>query len=436
MLKFDERAVPAGVVAECDVASGISSIAAPRAGIEALILVKVFTEPIGALNITLPAGGMDAPDLARAIVGDLEPELRTRFEDCGLDWSGELPTNGVTPPRTPQFVASRERVLRDGPRMTVAICTHDRPETLKPALESVCLQGYPRLRILVIDNAPSDDRSRRVVSDLASKWDIEYAVEPRPGLSWARNRAVELADGEVIAWVDDDEYCDAWWAVELARGFVEVPQAGAVTGTVIPSELESASQMFFEQYGSVRRQRGFTRAVFSPATRHVQSPLYPSPPFGIGANMAFRRSAVEGIGGFDCALGAGTLTRTAEDTAALSALLLAGGTVVYQPSAIVHHHNRQDGNALRDLLLGHGRGLGAFYTSMMIRHPSCTAELLRLAPKAIRDQFCPRGRRRAKLDDQFPRELLRANHIGLLQGPFAYVGARVRARRLRKVVPA
>lgn len=435
MLSFDQRAVPAGVVAECDVASEIASIAAPRAGIEALVLVKLFTEPIGVLDLTLPAGGLDAPEVASAIVREFEPQLRTRFEDCGLEWSGELPTSGVTPPRTPQFLASRERVLQEGPGMTVAICTHDRPETLKPALESVCAQSYPRLRMLVIDNAPSDDRSRRVVAELASKWDIEYAVEPRPGLSWARNRAVELADSDVIAWVDDDEYCDAWWAVEVARGFVEIPEAGAVTGTVIPSELDSASQMFFEQYGSVRRQRGFNRAVFSSATRHVQSPLYPSPPFGIGANMAFRRSVVERIGGFDCALGAGTLTRTAEDTAALSALLMTGGTVVYQPSAIVHHHNRHDSDALHELLLGHGRGLGAFYASMLIRHPSCAAELLRLTPTAIRDQFSPRGRRMAKLDDQFPRELLRAHHIGLLQGPFVYAGARVRARRLRKAVP-
>jgi len=422
---------PVALVTQCDVAEEVPAIAAPRPGIEALVLVRVFGEAIGTVTLTLPEGGMDPTQVAAAIVAELEPALRERFEQCGLAWSGELAPGGVTPPQTPRFLASRERVLTDGPRMTVVICTHGRPDTLEAALRSVCAQHYERLGILVIDNAPTDDSTRRVVESLAAEGDIRYAVEPRAGLSWARNRGIALAEGDVVAWVDDDEVCDPWWAAEIARGFVEVAGADAVTGTVVPSELETPSQLFFEQYGSVRRHRGFTRAVFSPATRHLQSPLYPLPPFGIGANMAFRREALQRIGGFDCALGAGTMTRTAEDTAALSALLLAGGTIVYQPTAVVHHTNRRDSGVLHDHLLGHGRGLGAFYTSMLVRHPGCVVELLRLTPQALRDQFSSRGRRLATRDQAFPRELLMANRIGLLQGPFMYARARARARRLR-----
>ena len=425
--------MPVAVVAQCDVAEGLGHISAPRPGIEALILVRVFSEPIGMLTETLPAEGLAPPDLGAAIVREFAPQLRERFEESGLEWTGELPIDGVTPPRTPAFQLSREHVLREGPRMTVAICTHDRPDTLEIALNSVCSQGYERLRILVVDNAPSDDRSRRVVSALADKADIRYAVEPRPGLSWARNRAIELADGDVIAWVDDDEFCDQWWAAEIARGFVEVPGADAVTGTVIPSELETASQMFFERYGSVRRRRGFTRAVFSPETRHLQSPLFPAPPFGIGANMAFRRDALDRIGGFDCALGAGTVTKTAEDTAALSSLLLAGGTIVYQPTSIVYHRNRRESGVLEALLRGHGRGLGAFYTSMLVRRPMCVGELLRLTPRALRHKFAAKEQHVADQGTAFPRELVRANRIGLLEGPFAYAAARFHARRLRSL---
>ena len=422
---------PLAVIAECDIADGIPEIPAPRAGIEALILVRAFTEPIGMVTETLPEGGLKAERLARAIVDSFGRPLRERFEECGLNWTAELPIAGVDPARTPRYVASREAVIKDGPSITVAVCTHGRPDSLRVALDSVIRQEYPRLRILVVDNAPSDNRTRRVVSELSEVHDVTYATELRRGLSWARNRALELADGEVIAWVDDDERCDPWWAAEIARGFVEVPSADGVTGTVVPSELETPSQMFFEQYGSVRRRRGFTRAVFSPSTRSQQSPLYPLPPFGIGANMAFRRAALEDIGGFDCALGAGTPTRTAEDTAAISAVLLNGGTIVYQPTAVVYHRNRRDDDVLRDLLLGHGRGLGAFYTSMLLRRPSCIFELLRLAPQAMRDQFSSRGSRLSKLDDSFPRELLWANRIGLLQGPFVYAGARIHNARLR-----
>ncbi len=204
-MNTDLGTTPVAMVAECDVADGIPSIPAPRAGIEALILVRVFTEPIGVLNETLPTAGLSAADLAHAITLALEPQLRERLEECGLEWTGELPLDGISPRRTPRFLKSRELVLRDGPSMTVAICTHDRPDSLRMALQSVCAQRYERLRILVIDNAPTNDRTRRVVSALAAEHDIAYAMEARPGLSWARNRAIELANGEVIAWVDDDE---------------------------------------------------------------------------------------------------------------------------------------------------------------------------------------------------------------------------------------
>jgi glycosyltransferase involved in cell wall biosynthesis len=425
----DRLTSPAGVVVECEIATGVPSIAARATGTQAFVLVRVFSEPLGLLSRPLPARGLEPDELARAIVDELGSELRDRVEDSGLHWTGRLPTCGLRPRRTPRFLESRERVLREGPEITVAICTRDRPEELVSLLASLCTQGYERLRILVVDNAPSDGRTQRVVSAFARERDVEYVSERRPGLSWARNRAIEACDTEVIAWADDDEICDFWWAAEVARGFVEVPEADAVTGVVIPAELVTQCQSWFEQYSGVRRGRGFARAVFSPATAREQSPLYPLPPYGAGANMAFRREAIERIGCFDCALGAGTSTLAGEDTAAFSALLLAGGTIVYQPTAIVYHRHRRDYAALRRVMIGYGRGLSAYYASMLVRQPGCAMELARLSRQALRDQVSRRGRRLGDLDD-FPRELLRANRVGLLQGAFMYPGARLHARRL------
>src|SRR3984885_237788 len=423
----DGIASPAGVVVECEISSGVPAITAPAAGSLAFVLVRIFSEPIGMLSRALPAHGFEPEELASAIVDELGPEVRDRVEDSGLRWTGRLPTRGLRPPRTPRFLESREHVLREGPEITVAGCTRDRPEELVKLLDSLARQRYERLRILVVDNAPSDARSQRVVSAFGR--DVEYVTEPRPGLSWARNRAIEASDTEVIAWADDDEVCDSWWAAEVARGFVEVPDADAVTGIVIPVELETQCQAWFEQYSGVRRGRGFARAVFSPAIAREQSPLYPLPPYGAGANMAFRREAIERIGCFDCALGAGTSTLAGEDTAAFSALLLAGGTIAYQPTAVVYHRHRRDYAALRHVMVGYGRGLSAYYASMLVRQPGCAPQLARLSRRALRDQVSRRGRRLGDLDD-FPRELLRANRVGLLQGAFMYPGARLNAWRL------
>ena len=418
-----------GVVVECEVSTGIPAIAALAAGGQALVLVRVFSEPIGMLSLRLPAGGISPDELAREIVAELEPELHDRLVQCGLSWVGELPTEGLEPLRTPQFVATRERVLRDGPEITVAVCTRDRTDDLARLLESMRHQEYPRLRILVVDNAPSDDRTQRLVEGLACELEVRYVTEPRPGLSWARNRAIDASGSEVIAWADDDETCDCWWAMEIARAFVEIPAADAVTGLVAPGELETQCQAWFEQYSGVRRGRGFTRQVFSPATADRQSPLYPLPPYGAGANMAFRRDAIERIGRFDTALGTGTSTLAGEDTAALSTLLLAGGTIVYQPSAIVHHRHRRDYAALQRVMLGYGRGLSAYYASMVVRHPGCMPELLRLSRRVLSGQMSG-GAGRAGGLDEFPRELLRVNRKGRLQGAILYPCARMRARRL------
>jgi GT2 family glycosyltransferase len=424
---------PVGLVVECELADGIPTVRAPRAGTEAHVLVRVFTEPIGMLKVALPAEGLGPDRLAETIVKALGRELRERFEECGLQWSERLPTDGLRPPRTPRFLKTRGQVLNTGPWITGVVCTRDRPEGLAALLESLRAQAYERLRILVVDNAPSDQRTRHVVTALSGDLDIHYVVEPRPGLSWARNRAIEASDTEVLAWVDDDEICDRWWAAELARGFVEVPGAGAVTGLVVPAEIDTQSQARFEQYAGIYTARGFARTVFSPETARMQSPLYPLPPFGIGANMAFRRDALTRIGGFDCALGAGTAALAGEDTAALSALLLAGGTIVYQPTSIVRHHHRRDHPALRALMMAYGRGLGAYYASMLARRPKCAFELLRLSRRALREKFGPAGGRSSRLDADFPRDLIHANRIGLLQGPFMYGAARVRARRLREI---
>ena len=172
-----------------------------------------------------------------------------------------------------------------------------------------------------------------------------------------------------------------------------------------------------------------------PKTAHRQSPLYPLPPFGTGGNMAFRRDVLKQIGGFDCALGAGTVSCGGEDTAALSTVPLVGGTIVYQPSAIVHHYHRKDYAALRSTLRGYGRGLTSFYTSMLVHRPGGTAELLRIGGQAVMDHFSRGGRQFGELSDDFPHQLLWANRIGLLQGPFTYAAAQVHARRLRRAAP-
>ena len=156
---------------------------------------------------------------------------------------------------------------------------------------------------------------------------------------------------------------------------------------VLPARLDTQAQELFEQLGGHCEGRGFSSAVFS---RHgPQNPLYPLPPFGVGANMAFRREALARIGGFDVALGAGTPALGGGDTLALTLVLLAGYRIAYEPAALMRHHHRRDLDSLGHQLHGYSVGLTAYYAALLRHRP----ERAPRAPeaRAYRQPLCEEG---------------------------------------------
>jgi hypothetical protein len=119
-----------------------------------------------------------------------------------------------------------------------------------------------------------------------------------------------------------------------------------------------------------------------------------------------------------------------EDTLALTQVLLDGGTIVYQPSALVWHYHRRDLAGLRRQLYGYGTGLTAAYTALLLRRPDVLPGLVRLAPTALRDLAGGvASARTATIGPDFPRALLRANLRGMVHGPVTYLAGRRRGYR-------
>lgn len=117
--------------------------------------------------------------------------------------------------------------------MTVAaicVCTHRRPIGLSRFLTRLAeIQPDPYLQVdggrievtvVVVDNE-ADGPRRRLVEEFAGKWpgSVTYAVEPRPGIAQARNRAVSMAlpGADFVIFVDDDEVPEPGWVEELLR---------------------------------------------------------------------------------------------------------------------------------------------------------------------------------------------------------------------------
>ena len=312
------------------------------------------------------------------------------------------------------------------PSVTVVICTRDRPHDVVHALESLERQTHEDFDILVVDNAPTNDATARAVEGLRGRLHrLDYVVEPRPGLAQARNCAINAVHTDVVAWIDDDETAESTWLAEIVDAFVREPEAAAVSGSVVPAELETWPQWWFEQYGGHSKGRGFTEVVFPRGETNGQSPLYPLPPFGVGANMAFRTSALVELGGFDRGLGAGTPTFGGEDTLIFSQLLVSGHTVVYQPAAMTRHFHRRTFPELESQMFGYGVGLTAYYAALLRWRWRLIVPLVALAPRAVRD-LLGRGDSAITKDlpDDFPRELLRLKKRGMAAGPVAYVRSR------------
>jgi cellulose synthase/poly-beta-1,6-N-acetylglucosamine synthase-like glycosyltransferase len=191
-----------------------------------------------------------------------------------------------------------------------------------------------------------------------------------------------------------------------------------VAGLIVPARLDTQAQEWFEWYGGHSKGRGFTAAEFS---RHgPQSPLFPLPPFGTGANMAFRREALARIGGFDVAMGAGTPTQASEDTLAFTLVLLAGYRIAYEPAALTRHHHRQDIESLARQLHGYGVGLAAYYLALVRHRPRVLPALLGLVPAAARYLRGGDVTGTATAGD-LPASLSGCLRRGLLTGPRAYL---------------
>jgi len=388
---------------------------------QAWALVRLFTEPLGTVLVDVPAAGLRPAQLGAGIEAELGDVVRARL-------GGPVPIDGFVPETEPTFLARRRAVLATAPHITVVVCTRERPGALARCLDSLLAQKYPEFRILVVDNAPQTRATAEVVGSAARRGAVDYLVEPKAGLSFARNAAVKASPGRILAWIDDDEVADAHWLAEVARALDENPEADVISGVIVPAELETRPQLWFEQFGGHSKGRGFKPDVFSPATAHRQSPLYPLPPFGTGANMTFRPGVIERIGMFDTALGAGTAAMGSEDTLAFTQVLLAGGTIVYQPSAVTHHYHRRDLEGLRKQMVGYGTGLVAAYTGLLLDRPGLVWSLAKLAPGALKDLIGKDSTRVATLREDFPRELLAANRRGMLAGPHAYLKSRRAAR--------
>src|SRR3989440_5427999 len=245
----------------------------------AVALIRLHGPPLGTPSFRLGERGIDRAPVAETIWDALEAPITDHLRADGSPCTGPLSKAGIGPAQPGPAGAGGMPPCLGGaddaaPMASVVVCTRDRPEPLIGCLESLLRIDYPRYELLVVDNAPNTAATRNLVRDrFGDLPNVRYLLEPRQGLSRARNAALAAARGEIIAFVDDDVVVDPDWLRSIVRGFRAIPGVACVTGMILPAELETRPQIWFEEFGGFNK--GYERRVFDLEDHAPADPLYP-----------------------------------------------------------------------------------------------------------------------------------------------------------------
>jgi glycosyltransferase involved in cell wall biosynthesis len=400
---------------------------------KARCLVRLHSQPLGIVELALENGSLSAELIAENIWRDLGEQVNTHLIRDGLPPVSGLGELRLSDFAKPACLEERERFFAKAPFASVIVPTRNRIALLRRCLTSLLALRYPHYEIIVVDNVPTSSSVAEFIEQLCQdEPKVRYVREDRPGLSFARNRGIQEANGNILAITDDDVVVDANWLLELARGFQASENVVCVSGLVLSMELETQAQSWFEQFGGY--DKGFTGRLFDLSENHPGTPLFPYTAglLGTGANIAFEAAYLRQIGGFDPTLGAGTPTKGGEELAVFFQLIMGGYTMAYQPAALLYHPPHRNYADLRQQIYGYGVGITAYITKCMVDQPTLFLDLVKKIPKGLDYTLSARSPKNSRKSAGYPKELTRLELRGLFYGPLAYLRSRRLLRRSRR----
>lgn len=200
------------------------------------------------------------------------------------------------------------------PRVSVIVCTFNGARTLGECLDGVSALEYPDYEVIVVNDGSTD-----TTAAIAASYPVRLITTQNRGLSSARNTGLDAATGDIVAYIDDDARPDSHWLAYLVRTFMTGNWAAAGGPNLAPPDDGAVADCVANSPG------GPAHVLISDcAAEHIP-----------GCNMAFRRSALTRIGGFDPQF------RVAGDDVDMCWRLQARDLKVgFSPAAVVWHHRR------------------------------------------------------------------------------------------------
>ena len=217
--------------------------------------------------------------------------------------------------------------------LSLVIATYNRAEQLMVTLESVATQSHPHTawECIVVDNNSGDDTRSRVEAFAAAhpELQIRYHFEQNQGLSYARNRGISEAQGEIVAFIDDDEtiveeFIEAY--VELFASHNDAMSAGGKIVAHYPTGRPGWMSKYTEQ------------PIANPMDFGESVKPFPKGRIPGGGNMAMRREVFNKIGVFDTSLGrTGKRLIGGEESDLFERMAAQNMVCYYAPRAVMYH---------------------------------------------------------------------------------------------------
>jgi glycosyltransferase involved in cell wall biosynthesis len=242
--------------------------------------------------------------------------------------------------------------MEKGFDLSLLICTRNRAKRLAQTLQRVAtIRTQLNWELIIVDNA-STDTTVAVVAEFAATYhrSVQTIIQEGRGVACAKNAGWRAARSEIVCCIDDDCYPEENFLDAMFQPFNEDPEVGFVGGRILlhdPTDRRITIQESLEP-------------LSFPAGSFIRPGVIQ------GANIAYRRAALEDVGGFDPWFGAGAIY-SGDETELMARLSAAGWKGAYNPKPVVyHHHGRKSASDEWRLMRWYDRGRGAFYAKFML----------------------------------------------------------------------
>jgi glycosyltransferase involved in cell wall biosynthesis len=206
------------------------------------------------------------------------------------------------------------QIQNNWPKISVVVCTYNGSRTIGDTLEGISKLAYKNFEVIIVNDGSTDG-----IEKILSRYNFKVINIPNGGLSNARNIGWKEADGEIVAYIDDDAWPDRYWLHYLAHTFSTSNHVGVGGPNLAPPGDGIYADCVYNSPGGP-----LPVLISDTQAEHIP-----------GCNMAFRKNILKELNGFD-----GRFRIAGDDVDMCWRILESGHTLGFNPAALVWHHRR------------------------------------------------------------------------------------------------